>query len=86
MGVYPKAAMERAMKVQEVILRSIRKVTERQSAAIIGLKDRPMRHSRECEEEERGYDDLMVRQRDCPSSNRVPPAQVEEVGVIRSGL
>jgi hypothetical protein len=40
---YSKAAMERAMKVQEVILRAIaKKITWRQAAEIIGISDRHM--------------------------------------------
>ncbi len=41
---YTKAAMERAMKVQEVILRVIAKrITWWQAAEIIGISDRQMR-------------------------------------------
>ena len=37
---YSKAAMERAMKIQEVILRAIaRKITWWQAAEIIGISD-----------------------------------------------
>jgi hypothetical protein len=43
---YPKAAVERAMKVQEVILRAMaRKITWWQAAEIIGISDRQMRRS-----------------------------------------
>ena len=45
---YSEAAMERAMKVEEVILRAIaRKITWWQAAEIIGISDRQMRRWRE---------------------------------------
>ena len=45
---YTEAAMERAMKVEEVILRAIaRKITWWQAAEIIGISDRQMRRWRE---------------------------------------
>jgi len=60
---YPKAAMERAMKVQEVILRAMaRKITWWQAAEIIGISDRHMRRWRE-RYEEFGYDGLFDRRR-----------------------
>jgi hypothetical protein len=44
MGFYSKATMERAMKVQEVILRAMaKKLTWWQAAEIIGISDRQMR-------------------------------------------
>jgi hypothetical protein len=44
MEFYSKAAVERAMKVQEVILRAVAKrTTWWQAAEIIGISDRPMR-------------------------------------------
>src|SRR5229473_2177161 len=44
---YTKAAMERAMKVQEVILRAMaKKITWWQAAEIIGISDRHMRRWR----------------------------------------
>lgn len=79
MDVYSKAAMERAMKVQEVILRAMAKrITWWQAAEIIGISDRSMRrwHQRY---EEFGYDGLFDRRRGKPSPKRVPLAQVEEV-------
>ncbi len=45
---YRKAAVERAMKVQEVILRALaKKITWWQAAEIIGISDRQMRRWRE---------------------------------------
>ena len=79
MESYPKAAMERAMKVQEVMLRAMaKKITWWQAAEIIGISDRQMRRWRERYEEE-GYDGLLDRRRGKPSRRRVPVAQVEKV-------
>jgi transposase len=79
MGSYPKAAVERAMKVQEVILRAMgKKITWWQAAEILGISDRSMRRWRE-RYEAHGYDGLMDRRRGKPSGKRVPLAQVEQV-------
>jgi hypothetical protein len=52
MESYSKAAVERAMKVQEVILRATaKKITWGQAAEIIGISDRSMRRWRERLEE-----------------------------------
>jgi transposase len=76
---YSKAAVERAMKVQEVILRAMaKKITWWQAAEIIGISDRSMRRWRE-RYEEFGYDGLLDRRRGKPSSKRVPVALVEQV-------
>src|SRR5256885_8786558 len=76
---YPKAAMERAMKVEEVILRAMaRKITWWQAAEIIGISDRHMRRWRE-RYEEFGYDGLFDRRRGKPSPKRVPLALVEQI-------
>src|SRR5271167_1742485 len=76
---YSKAAMERAMKVQEVILRAMaKKITWWQAAEIIGISDRSMRRWRE-RLEEFGYDGLFDRRRGRPSPKRVPLATVEQV-------
>ncbi len=76
---YPRAAVERAMKVQEVILRAMaKKITWWQAAEIIGLSDRQMRRWRE-RYEERGYDGLIDRRRGRPSQKRVPMEQAEQV-------
>jgi transposase len=79
MESYSKAAMERAMKVQEVILRAMaKKITWWQAAEIIGISDRSMRrwHQRY---EEFGYDGLFDRRRGQPWPKRVPLATVEQV-------
>jgi transposase len=76
---YLKAAMERAMKVQEVILRAMAKqITWWQAAEIIGISDRHMRRWRE-RYQEFGYDGLFDRRRAQPSPKRVPLAVVEQV-------
>src|SRR5882724_3982534 len=76
---YSKAAMERAMKVQEVILRAMAKrITWWQAAEIIGISDRHMRRWRE-RYEAFGYDGLFDRRRGTPSPKRVPLVQVEQV-------
>jgi len=76
---YPRAAVERAMKVQEVILRAMaRKITWWQAAEIIGISDRQMRRWRE-RYEQHGYDGLVDRRRGRPSQKRVPLEQVEQV-------
>jgi transposase len=79
MDSYSKAAMERAMKVQEVILRAMaKKITWWQAAEIIGISDRSMRRWRE-RYEAHGYDGLFDRRRGQPSPKRVPLATVEQV-------
>ena len=79
MDSYSKAAMERAMKVQEVILRAMaKKITWWQAAEIIGISDRQMRRWHE-RYEEFGYDGLFDRRRGQPSPKRVPLAVVEQV-------
>ena len=79
MDSYSKAAMERAMKLQEVILRAMaKKITWWQAAEIIGISDRSMRRWHE-RYEEHGYDGLFDRRRGQPSPKRVPLARVEQV-------
>src|SRR5207244_1081556 len=79
MDYYPRAAMERAMKVQEVILQAMaRKISWYQAAEIIGISDRHMRRWRE-RYEEGGFRGLFDRRRGKPSPKRVPVAVVEKV-------
>src|ERR1700675_5087425 len=76
---YTKTAMERAIKVQEVILRAMaKKITWRQAAEILGISDRHMRRWRERYEEE-GHNGLCDRRCGKPSRRRVPVATVEKV-------
>src|ERR687888_2683750 len=79
MDAYPRAAMERAMKVQDVMLQAMaRKITWWQAAEILGISDRHMRRWRERYEQE-GYKGLFDRRRGKPSTRRVPMATVEKV-------
>jgi transposase len=76
---YSEAAMERAMKVEEVILRAIaRKISWWQAAEIIGISDRQMRRWRE-HYEQFGIRGLYDRRRGKPSPKRVPVVEVEKV-------
>jgi transposase len=76
---YTQAAMERAMKVQEVILRAMaKKITWWQAAEIIGISDRQMRRWHE-RYEEFGFRGLFDRRRGKPSPKKVPLAVVEKV-------
>src|SRR5580692_7282738 len=76
---YSAVAWERAMKVQEVILRAMaKKITWWQAAEIVGLSDRSMRRWRQ-RYVEHGYDGLLDRRRGKPSAKRIPLAEAEEV-------
>jgi len=76
---FPRAAVERAMKVQEVILRAMaKKITWLQAAHIAHLSDRQMRRLR-WRYETYGYDGLLDRRRGVPSERRVPLALAEQV-------
>lgn len=75
----PEAVVERAMKVQEVILRAMAKrITWWQAAEIIGISDRQMRRWRR-RYEKCGYDGLWDRRCCRPSPRRVPLEQAERV-------
>ncbi len=79
MDSYTQAAMERAMKVQEVMLQAMaKKITWWQAAEIIGISDRHMRRWRE-RYEEFGFRGLFDRRRGRPSVKRAPVAIVEQV-------
>jgi transposase len=79
MQLYSGAAMERAMKVQEVILRAIgKRITWWQAAEVLGISDRQMRRWKG-RYEQHGYDGLLDRRRGTPSPRRVPLATVEQV-------
>lgn len=76
---YSKAAVERAMKVQEVILRAISgQILWSQAALILRVSDRTMRRWRE-RYEEHGYDGLFDRRLGKPSPKLVP---LETVGKV----
>ena len=71
--------MERAMKVQEVMLQAMaKKITWYQAAEIMGISDRHMRRWRE-RYEEGGFRGLFDRRRGKPSPKRVPMAVLERV-------
>jgi transposase len=79
MDSYTEAAMERAMKVQEVMLQAMaKKITWWQAAEILGISDRHMRRWRE-RYEEFGFRGLFDRRRGRPSVKCVPTAIVERV-------
>jgi transposase len=76
---YTKAAVERAMQVQEVILRAMaKKITWWQAAEIIGISDRQMRRWRE-RYDQFGFRGLFDRRRGRPSPKRVPVTVMEKV-------
>jgi transposase len=76
---YSQAAVERAMKRQEVILRAIaKKITWGQAAELLGITCRHLRRIRE-RYEEFGYDGLFNRRTGQPSPKRVPLETVERV-------
>lgn len=79
MDAYSKAAMERAMKIQEVILRAMaKKITWWQAAEILGFSDRHLRRVRE-RYEQFGYESMFDKRCGQPSPKRVPLATVEKV-------
>jgi len=79
MDSYPKAAMERAMSVQDVMLQAMaKKITWWHAAEILGISDRNMQRWRERYVEE-GYNGLLDRRWGKPSRRRVPVAIVEKV-------
>src|SRR6266545_1930885 len=74
-----QAAVERAMKLQDVMLRAMAKrITWFQAAEILGISCRQMQrwHTRF---EHEGYEGLFDRRRGVPSPKRVPLTTVEEV-------
>src|ERR1700734_4183378 len=76
---YTQAAVERAMKVQEVILRAMaKKITWWQAAEIIGISDRQMRPWRG-RYEEFGFRGLFDRRPGKPSPKKVRGEWVEKV-------
>lgn len=79
MGFYPVRTVERALKIQEVILRAIdKRILWSQAAEIIGISDRSMRRWRQ-RYEEYGYDGLYDRRHKRPSPKKVPLVTVEQV-------
>ena len=76
---YPRSVVERAMKVQEVILRALAgQLTWIQAAEILGCSPRTIRRLR-WRLEHVGYDGLFDRRRHTPSPKRAPVAEVQRV-------
>jgi transposase len=76
---YAPGAVERAMKVQEVILRALsRQLTWIQAAEILGCSARSIRRLR-LRYQQRGYDGLLDHRRRTPSPKRAPVAEVERM-------
>ena len=76
---YPKPALERAMKVQEVILRAISgKILWMEAAEILGITDRQMRRWK-TRYEKYGYDGLYDRRKKMPSPRRMRLDKAEKV-------
>lgn len=79
MTLYPTTAVERTMKVQEVILRAAaKKITWIQAAQILRISDRSMRRWK-MRYEKYGYDGLIDRRRQRPSPKRAPMKEVEKI-------
>jgi transposase len=79
MQFYSEAAVERAMKVQEVILRAVaKKITWIQAAEILGVSPRHMRRWKE-KYEQFGFHALFDGRRGKTSPRRVPSAVLDEV-------
>jgi len=79
MGDYPRPAVERAMKVQEVILKAISgQLQWWQAAEILGVSCRTMRRWK-ARYQRHGYDGLFDRRRRRPSPRRVLLATAQQV-------
>lgn len=76
---YPEPALERAMKVQEVILRAISgQILWCEAAEILGISDRQMRRWKR-RYEIYGYDGLYDRRKKMPSPRRMPLKKAEKI-------
>jgi len=79
MPLYPARALERAMKIKEVITRAMSgEYTWIEAAEIIGITDRSMRRWRK-RLSTGGYADLLDRRTQRPSAKRIEVAVVEKV-------
>ena len=77
MPLYPARALERAMKIKEVITRAMSgQINWLQAAEIIGITDRSMRRWRKRLNVE-GYEGLLDRRTRRPSAKRIDMARVE---------
>jgi hypothetical protein len=78
MEIYPRTGAERAMKLQEVLLRATSgKIKWWQAAELIGISERQMRRWRK-RLEDQGPKGLLDRRRRTPSTRRVPKEQADE--------
>ena len=76
---YPRGVVERAMKVQEVIVRALAgKLSWIQAAEILDRSPRSIRRLR-WKLEHYGYDGLFDRRRQVPSPKPAPAAEVQRV-------
>jgi transposase len=76
---YSRSALERAMKIHEVILRAASgKISWLQAADIIGMHPRSLRRWRE-RLDEHGYDGLLDRRRQVPSPRRADWGEVQRI-------
>jgi hypothetical protein len=76
---YPAAAVERAMKIEEVLLRAAAgKIMWCQAAEMIRISDRQLRRLRE-RYDKSGCSGLLDRRRGLPSSKRIPKAEAMQV-------
>jgi transposase len=76
---YPLGAVERAMKIRDVILQALSgQLTWLQAADILGRSPRSIRRLR-LKFERYGYDDLFDRRRRTPSPKRAPVAEVQRL-------
>src|SRR5437762_9277727 len=79
MPLYPARALERAMKIREVITRAMSgQINWLQAAEIIGITDRSMRRWRK-HLSTGGYESLLDRRSRRPSAKRIDVAIVEKV-------
>ena len=77
--IYPRTAAERAMKLQEVLLRATAgKIKWWQAAELMGVSDRQMRRWRKRLEEQEPKG-LLDRRRSTPSHRRIANKQAEQV-------
>src|SRR6058998_2074327 len=76
---YPRGVVERAMKVQEVIVRALAgELTSLQAADILGRSPRSIRRLR-WKLEHVGYEGPFDRRRQTPSPKRAPVAEIQRV-------
>src|SRR5882672_7390576 len=76
---YPGSAVERAMRIQEVVMRAVTgQIQWHQAAEILGVSCRTIRRWK-AHYEGSGYDAFIDRRRQHPSPRRAPVAMIQEV-------